>query len=459
MLETALVTTIGLPGSNITSNSISSPNEDSWDCDDPGKFSAIKLECPDSFDTMMLSQTSTDLAELKPLPFDYGGGDGSLDPILSENNNCSSSKDLNIRSPFYSSDVTSTNVSPPPVVVHPLSIRSSSSPAGGVTTTTASSSTSSNSSSPLNNNSIKLELDFTASQDAFDDLASIVGISMGADSTVPNLDSSDIGAQEWSDLDAWIENTAQEIKPLEGGGGTVSCTSSGETLLPGGTTILRSSPLTQQPSFIIGPGSTLHKVLSIGPHHIGHGPNNMNNNTSNSSTTLLPPPPYSILQNRLQHGAGGKSASVSSDNANASSSFYGDSMPHSTSPIITNEDSLLRRSISLCEVKAKKSSSASHQASKLSSSGRHKSSSASSSSSSSSSASSSPNPASMDPSKKMMHHCHICNRGFLNKSNIKVHLRTHTGEKPFKCEHCSKAFRQKAHLLKHMSIHKRISRD
>ncbi|XP_055608481.1 ichor [Uranotaenia lowii] len=60
---------------------------------------------------------------------------------------------------------------------------------------------------------------------------------------------------------------------------------------------------------------------------------------------------------------------------------------------------------------------------------------------------------------KPVHRCNICNRGFLNKSNIKVHLRTHTGEKPFRCEVCAKAFRQKAHLLKHQQIHKRIGRD
>lgn len=61
--------------------------------------------------------------------------------------------------------------------------------------------------------------------------------------------------------------------------------------------------------------------------------------------------------------------------------------------------------------------------------------------------------------EKPVHRCNICNRGFLNKSNIKVHLRTHTGEKPFRCEVCGKAFRQKAHLIKHAQIHKRIGRD
>lgn len=55
--------------------------------------------------------------------------------------------------------------------------------------------------------------------------------------------------------------------------------------------------------------------------------------------------------------------------------------------------------------------------------------------------------------ERSLHHCHICSKGFKDKYSVNVHIRTHTGEKPFMCTVCGKSFRQKAHLAKHQHTH------
>lgn len=500
-----------------------------WECDSASKYSPIKLEpSPDSLDDIVLSQSaSSDFAELKPLPYDYETTSlTGLDPVLtnntsnnnnntiiSNNNNNKSVSDLNISSPGSSSGISGSSgpsVASRSSTTSSFSTSSSSSGIGSINSNLSSlhhlnnnggqaDVTSSGTNSPPSG-ATKLEgVDFTASKDAFDDLASIVGMSMGADSTVPSIE----GTGDVTDLD-WIEN----IKPLNMNGEltfdgisipTVSAntsstatavSASAAVTLAGLTTNLSCNRINSignpvisatQPYLQMGltanPSSTLQCLLQgnlqpqqrvqlqhrDGPQHLPQGP----------QLCQLPPPPYSILQNRLTHGpptsimphlnsshiikvdstfdlmkAANEAASAASSTTNGYLSgimpqSYVDTLPHSTQSalnhVTTTDQSGLQRRLSdiggLKSIKAKQK----NRLPKLGLGGLPG--------------------ACGDQNKKMMHHCQICHRGFLNKSNIKVHLRTHTGEKPFKCEHCSKAFRQKAHLLKHMSIHKRISRD
>lgn len=65
-----------------------------------------------------------------------------------------------------------------------------------------------------------------------------------------------------------------------------------------------------------------------------------------------------------------------------------------------------------------------------------------------------------DEDSSNKHRCKFCGKGFSSDSALKIHIRSHTGERPFTCNECGKYHRLcvsigrlYGHTLNHIHIH------
>ena len=61
------------------------------------------------------------------------------------------------------------------------------------------------------------------------------------------------------------------------------------------------------------------------------------------------------------------------------------------------------------------------------------------------------------PSTKSQTCCSVCGRPFRSSWDLRRHMRTHTGEKPYACTFCPYRAAQQEHIATHMRRHTKIS--
>ncbi|RWS07366.1 gastrula zinc finger protein XlCGF52.1-like protein [Dinothrombium tinctorium] len=58
-----------------------------------------------------------------------------------------------------------------------------------------------------------------------------------------------------------------------------------------------------------------------------------------------------------------------------------------------------------------------------------------------------------DTKEPRTHPCVFCGKLYTRKYGLKIHLRTHTGQKPLECRYCGRAFSDPSNLNKHVRLH------